>query len=499
MKEEQVHRSRIPILHARERLDETSYTFVVEAFHFENSTANVDEMERGQDEKDGEDQPLLPLFWQDRFERLEAEATRVKLLEIELESERKQRELQRELLEEEASKVRLLEAELERKERNQKEFMEDLLRSSEATSLLKNPEPSNYEKDITPSGRTSVDEHTRRGGSVLDQKLAMDARSRKTKTTERDRGFLEQKIAIYDLSKTRARPNAPDPSPTRVAEESGLLLNSTFAVDPPIRVIGPIDEEEDHYQSRSEAEASVEVPAMESDQPLVASLVPESPPPPSTVATVIDTKRRNIMNGIKAFALAAIAAIITGIAVRYTRKNGKSVIRTQSPTTSQEPSMSPSSFPSESPSTTLFGFLAAHSFDKGLALSTPGSAQQKAMDWLTKSGLSTFDYQGLQHYALATLYFSTFGNQWISTVYYQRQRLSANRDRADFSKDWLNITGFCRWQGVLCNNEGAITSLQLRSNGLFGLIPAELAVLNQTLRELPDMLMYHHVVSSFIS
>jgi hypothetical protein len=111
------------------------------------------------------------------------------------------------------------------------------------------------------------------------------------------------------------------------------------------------------------------------------------------------------------------------------------------------------------------------------------------MDWLTASGFSrNFDYESLQYFVLATLYYSTFGNQWTSTEYFERQRLFANS--ADFSQDWLNITGFCSWLGVLCNDEGAITSLQLRSNRLIGSIPAELAVLDQSLSKFPEMLMY---------
>ncbi len=346
----------------------------------------------------------------------------------------------------------------------------------------------------------SRNRHSSRGGSGLDRKVAVDDRSRKRNTTRRGRGVLQQKIAIDHRSRNRARPNpAPNPSHTRVALEFGPLLNSP-TVDPPISVMDPINEGQDSYRSRSEEEATVQHPNMESEQPLVARLVHESSTLPSTVATVINTKRRSIMNGIKALVLATVVAIITGITVRYTRQDRKLGIHTSSPTSSQEPSMSPSSFPSASPSTGLFGFLVQHSFDNGAALMTAGSAQQKAMDWLLNiSAFSTLNYDLLQQYVLATLYHSTSGNQWTITEYYQRQRLSGNLYLVDLSQDWLNNTDFCNWQGVLCDQLGEMTSLQLRSNRLFGSIPAELAFLDQSLSKIPDMkLLFCHDESAHV-
>ncbi len=205
------------------------------------------------------------------------------------------------------------------------------------------------------------------------------------------------------------------------------------------------------------------------DKPLVAHLVEDSPPLPSTIGTVIDTKRRRVTNVIIALSFVAVVSTITGIAVKYTRP--KPVTAT-SPPSSHEPSSSPS--PSASPSTSLFGFLAAHSFDRGYALSTPGSPQQKAMDWLLSGpGLSAFNYKLLQNYVLATLYYATFsGTRTISDT---------------TTSSWLtNYTGFCIWQGVVCNGDGEITSLQLSSNQLLGLIPGELAILDQSLSKIPE-------------
>jgi len=56
--------------------------------------------------------------------------------------------------------------------------------------------------------------------------------------------------------------------------------------------------------------------------------------------------------------------------------------------------------PTSSP---LYNFLAGNSFDKGAALSTDGSSQQKALKWLEQSTLnnSALDYTLLQFYVLA--------------------------------------------------------------------------------------------------
>ena len=235
------------------------------------------------------------------------------------------------------------------------------------------------------------------------------------------------------------------------------------------------------YNMDSKRSLPVDPTYEEEGQLLVANLVDEP-----GIALPINLKRRRVTIGCIMFLLAVLVATVTSIAVVYTRPGGKSV--TPSPTASLEPSASPSSFPSTSPSTNLFGFLAAYSFDGGLALSKEGSPQQKAMYWLVKSsGLVTMNYQLLQNYALATLYYATFGTQWSSSVFYNLQRLSGNPDSSvDFSKDWLSTDlGSCKWQGVSCNQEGAITSLQLCSNHLYGSIPAEMAMLAQSLSKYP--------------
>ena len=131
-------------------------------------------------------------------------------------------------------------------------------------------------------------------------------------------------------------------------------------------------------------------------------------------------------------------------------------------------------------------------------LSIAGSPQQKAMDWLLEVNKShEMSYYILQNYALVTLYFETYGRQWISTVDSDEKRLELGsfvRKDSDYIGEWLNITssvnpnGFCNWQGVLCNNIREIESLNLSSNRLYGSLPAELGILHQSLSKSTTLL-----------
>ncbi len=233
-------------------------------------------------------------------------------------------------------------------------------------------------------------------------------------------------------------------------------------------------------------ESTLTVPLVTSnekeDPQLVANPIDDDDEP--AVAFLVNMTRRHQIIVFGAFVLAIIVATVSGVTARYTRPGGKPL--TPSPTSSHEPSTSPSLFPSMSPSTSLFGFVAAHSFDSGNASSIQGTAQQKALAWLEKSGVSTFNYQLLQNYVLATLYYATFGNQWISTASYERQRFSGNIEGVDLSEDWLadSSTDVCKWFGVFCNNRGEITSLHLTRNHLIGSIPMELAILGPSLSKI---------------
>jgi Leucine-rich repeat (LRR) protein len=121
--------------------------------------------------------------------------------------------------------------------------------------------------------------------------------------------------------------------------------------------------------------------------------------------------------------------------------------------------------PTSSP---LYNFLAGNSFDKGAALSTDGSSQQKALKWLEQSTLnnSALDYTLLQFYVLAVFNYAT--GETLS-------KLPSNT--------WLPNNGadseynFCDWVYITCNGEKDINYLIPSSSQIDGSLPPEIGLL----------------------
>lgn len=118
----------------------------------------------------------------------------------------------------------------------------------------------------------------------------------------------------------------------------------------------------------------------------------------------------------------------------------------------------------------LIDLLSNVSFDKGAALKTNSTPQNDALHWLSGNGnLESYsDEKKIQRYALATLFYSTKGENWI------------NND------DWLSDFDECGWYSTaswqVCSN-GAVEFLTLAENRLDGTIPGELGLLSDSLRK----------------
>ena len=200
---------------------------------------------------------------------------------------------------------------------------------------------------------------------------------------------------------------------------------------------------------------------IEAHEPALNAVLVSEDPSVLANATVLDIEaekkfhqRRRMRTMVGTLIIASIIAIAVAIPVVLTRPDpppatfspssspGPSATPSFLPTV--RPSIHPSWVPSSSPSSGLFGFLADNSFDGGIMLAIAGSSQQRAMDWLLEvSGLSELDYYLLQSYALVTLYFETYGRQWISQVEIDEMRLDLgsfpNRD-SQYIGEWLNTT-----------------------------------------------------------
>ena len=118
----------------------------------------------------------------------------------------------------------------------------------------------------------------------------------------------------------------------------------------------------------------------------------------------------------------------------------------------------------------LIDFLSNASSDGGEALRTPSTPQNEALVWLANNpSLTNYtDQEKIQRYALATLYYSTKGENWTH------------------DDNWLSNADVCdKWYSyknpINCNSAGEIFHLHLYDNNLYGTIPAEIGLLSDSL------------------
>ncbi|CAJ1962330.1 unnamed protein product [Cylindrotheca closterium] len=105
------------------------------------------------------------------------------------------------------------------------------------------------------------------------------------------------------------------------------------------------------------------------------------------------------------------------------------------------------------------------------AIDDPSSAQSRALAWLTSDdSMDAFfvTEKLIQRWAMAVLYYSTNGEEWRT------------QDK------WLTNHDECEWHTAdpytsVCNDDGLVSSLHLRNNGLRGTLPDELTLLSNSL------------------
>ena len=121
---------------------------------------------------------------------------------------------------------------------------------------------------------------------------------------------------------------------------------------------------------------------------------------------------------------------------------------------------------------TLFQLVESLSPDGGQALHDVASPQYAAFQWLQSSVNSGITNQQtlVQRYALASLYYSTYGDKWFN------------------STGWLSKTDECKWfssqsGASICDSNGKYTDLDLHGNNLSGTLPLEIVLLSDSLGE----------------
>jgi hypothetical protein len=166
------------------------------------------------------------------------------------------------------------------------------------------------------------------------------------------------------------------------------------------------------------------------------------------------------------FIFLAVAAIVLGVVL--TKDNRRPV----GPPT-EAPTMAPTPEPTSEGLGELTVFLSEFaSFDGGASIRDQSTPQYQAAKWLANKNTNIDVYsekQKIQRYALATLYFSTNGDNWAD------------------STNWLDDGDECGrwWQSIgsdlSCTSQNDISTIFLGGNGLKGSIPPELAFLSNSL------------------
>jgi hypothetical protein len=117
-----------------------------------------------------------------------------------------------------------------------------------------------------------------------------------------------------------------------------------------------------------------------------------------------------------------------------------------------------------------------------VTISAEGTAQYKAMDWLSNHDTAQLDASSdglISRYALAVLFYSTSG----------RDPESTSPMETDWTQHtlWMTGEGYCKWHGVKCigdddyfltEGNGKVFQVSLPSNNLRGSIPSEIEALS---------------------
>jgi Leucine-rich repeat (LRR) protein len=210
---------------------------------------------------------------------------------------------------------------------------------------------------------------------------------------------------------------------------------------------------------------------------LVQDPEPQSAELSSTMLVEAQPLRRwNVIIGIGVVLIVATMVGVTLGVVQPGNRSGPPALTFQpSPTPSGSPSTQPSSFPTIMPSRTpsmlpstaptpvvLLMFRNSLPSYTTEQLSNASTSQSRALEWIATDDRKRSNlWRMTQRFALATLYFSTSGQEkWGS------------------NEGWINSTmNECGWFGCECTDNGTIRGLNLDENRLVGAFPKEVSLL----------------------
>lgn len=185
-----------------------------------------------------------------------------------------------------------------------------------------------------------------------------------------------------------------------------------------------------------------------------------------SISVDCDTRMKWIVAGI--ILMLVIVGIVLGVAINIPQTSPDSK---PSPSPTDSTPTPPVEIPQD-----LIDLLSPISFDDGDALETPFSPQNKAAIWLAgNDNLNSYSHhKKIQRYVLATLYYSTNGDEWDTNVGWL-----SDGDECDWWKDTTQPI----YDRDSCSSGGAVVNLILYRNSLDGTIPEEIALLSDSLGE----------------
>jgi hypothetical protein len=120
-------------------------------------------------------------------------------------------------------------------------------------------------------------------------------------------------------------------------------------------------------------------------------------------------------------------------------------------------------------------------FADSFLIRDPTTTQGMATQWILNEDLRRLcpqDAKIIQRWALAVLYFSTGGDEWIECF-------DSDDDCGVFPSEFPNQRAFlspfheCGWAGISCNVDACVTEIEFEENNLVGTIPTELALFSE--------------------
>jgi hypothetical protein len=164
-------------------------------------------------------------------------------------------------------------------------------------------------------------------------------------------------------------------------------------------------------------------------------------------STLITNKRRRTLLLIGIVGIFVLLVILIPLSVHYSQTNAQSTETTTSSPRFQQTT----------------AFLLEQDYVDHDALSTPGSPQRRAAEWMADEDELQLSLEGkshafLQRYALATIFYATQGD----TAWAHQLKFLSGVQECGWNVDFIGDNNSTITMGVVCNNDNSVNELVIR-------------------------------------